>query len=466
MKHEAEDAETIDPPRVASEAITKNKSFRASLDSLNLSTLLECSSSTHIWCPNMTDGARPEFVVFYAWQSDRASSGTRYFIQEALAAAAEQINSDPDASYRVRIDQDTQGVPGLCDIPATILAKIDACDGFVCDLTYIATTEAERVGDDEFKPRFCSNPNVLFELGYAFQLLGDRRMICVMNRHYGPAAEQIFDLAHRRFPITYAWPNTDASKKTVKAELVKQLVAAIQLLFPLGRRSELSANEIQATRNKFEAAVRSGAFNGLTRQAAALAISIVTAGGVRYPSQKLREQKIQPIRQYGWRPVIRGNSVLAVDNENGECCGVAELRNDGTILAADTWVLDPKFHPRQNHATQIPPLVLESRIILSVENYLETLRSLKAPLPWHVSISLLEVKGYWMLLSQVDTTAPFPDANICVEPLIVRNVAEIDTSEKVRAFLRPAIDFIWREFGAEGSPHFTPTGIYTERLLR
>lgn len=414
----------------------------------------------------MTNGARPEFVLFYAWQSDRASNATRYFIQEALAAAADQINSDPDVPYRVRIDQDTQGVPGLCDIPATILAKIDACDGFVCDLTYIAMTATEPDGDDEFKPRYCSNPNVLFELGYAFQLLGEGRIVCVMNRHYGPAAEQIFDLAHRRFPITYSWPNGSASKKTVKAELLKQLVSAIQLLFPLGRRSELPANEIQATRSKFEAAVRSGGFYGLTRQAAALAISIVTAGGVRYPSQKLREQKIQPIRQYGWHPAIRGNSVLAVDNEKGDCCGVAELCNDGTILAADTWVLDPKFHPRQNNATQIPPLILESRIILSVESYLEALRSLAAPLPWHVSISLLEVKGYWMLLSQVDTTAPFPDIDICPEPLIVRNIAEIDTSEKVRAFLRPAIDFIWREFGEEGSPHYTPTGFYTERLLR
>ena len=57
-----------------------------------------------------------------------------------------QINADPSSPYNVRIDHDTLGVPGLCDIPATILDKIDSADGFLCDLTYVAATQPEEGG--------------------------------------------------------------------------------------------------------------------------------------------------------------------------------------------------------------------------------------------------------------------------------------------------------------------------------
>ncbi len=158
--------------------------------------------------------SKAEFVVFYAWQSDRPPSRNRYFIEEAASEAAAKLNADPACPYTIRIDQDTQGVPGLCDIPATILKKIDAADAFLCDLTYIAASD--RDGDnkeDDIEPRLCSNPNVLFELGYAFKTMEDKRLICVMNEHYGPAAKQIFDLAHRRFPIAFRLPNEALSQK-------------------------------------------------------------------------------------------------------------------------------------------------------------------------------------------------------------------------------------------------------------
>jgi hypothetical protein len=145
---------------------------------------------------------KPDFVIFYAWQSDRPGSKNRYFIQEAASEAAVQLNTEPLCQYAIRIDQDTSGEPGLCDIPVTILKKIDLADAFLCDLTYIAESVAEEDAED-FEPRLCSNPNVLFEPGYAFRSMGPERVICVMNEAHGRVASQIFDLAHRRFPIAY-----------------------------------------------------------------------------------------------------------------------------------------------------------------------------------------------------------------------------------------------------------------------
>src|SRR5579872_5393227 len=86
-------------------------------------------------------GERTQFTVFYAWQSDRPTNSHRRFIREALDKTADRINADRSCPFKVQIDQDTQGVPGLCDIPATILQKIGSADAFVADLTYIATSE-------------------------------------------------------------------------------------------------------------------------------------------------------------------------------------------------------------------------------------------------------------------------------------------------------------------------------------
>jgi hypothetical protein len=112
------------------------------------------------------------FIVFYAWQSDHPGGQCRFLVQEALEAAAKAISDDPSIPIRIEVDQDTKGVPGLCDIPATILAKIEKCDAIVADLTYVAKSSVE-------SPRFCSNPNVLFEVGFAFHAVGPERLILV-----------------------------------------------------------------------------------------------------------------------------------------------------------------------------------------------------------------------------------------------------------------------------------------------
>ena len=161
--------------------------------------------------------ANDEFVVFYAWQSDRPATQCRNLIRDALDNAATTLNDDADVKKTVRIDQDTQDVPGLCDIPAVIQAKIESCDAFVADLTYVAVT------DDG---KHCPNPNVLFELGFAFKAVGWEKLICVLNEKYGPRDAQIFDLDHRRFPIGFSYPG-DKSRREVVDELSSCFVDAL-----------------------------------------------------------------------------------------------------------------------------------------------------------------------------------------------------------------------------------------------
>ena len=170
------------------------------------------------------------FTVFYAWQSDTPPNHCRYLIRDALDEAAEKLNASEDVQYRVNIDQDTQNEPGLCDIPATLLAKIQNAGAVVADLTYIAKTEKSQ-------PNFCSNPNVLFELGFAFHAIGYERIVCVMNEAHGPRSEQIFDLGHRRHPIPFKSPEKSKTRTSIAAKLADALVDALRPIIALGPRN-------------------------------------------------------------------------------------------------------------------------------------------------------------------------------------------------------------------------------------
>ena len=173
-----------------------------------------------------------EISIFYAWQSDRHKKTNKYFIQEAAERALMRICDDPSIEFFPTLDYDTKDVPGMPEITTTILKKIRECHIFLADLTFIASTEAET---SDVKSKFISNPNVLFELGYAFNVLGWERIICVMNTAYGDSDLQIFDLAHRRWPIRYELnPEGQANKSEVRKSLRADVENAVRSILKGG----------------------------------------------------------------------------------------------------------------------------------------------------------------------------------------------------------------------------------------
>jgi hypothetical protein len=172
-------------------------------------------------------------IVFFSWQSDTPRKGGRDFIEQALNRAVGAINSNLDIQDADRpdpralvIDKDTKGVPGSPSIVDTILGKIDTAFCFAADLTFVA--ERSNGGG-------VPNPNVMVEYGYALRSLGEKQVVSVMNDAYGsPTRENMpFDLAHKRFPITYSLPAdaTQDARKQQLAELAKILEGAIRDIF-------------------------------------------------------------------------------------------------------------------------------------------------------------------------------------------------------------------------------------------
>ncbi len=166
------------------------------------------------------------FTVFYCWQSDSNQNHTRRLIREALDAAADRITEDKAVPFRVAVHADTENEPGLCNIPETILRRLREADAIISDLTFVAVTNCGK--------KHCSNPNVLFELGYAFNAIGPERLICVLNERYGEGSNQIFDLAHHRRPIAYTSPCVGKTRSQTVDALAIELEAALRDVIKLG----------------------------------------------------------------------------------------------------------------------------------------------------------------------------------------------------------------------------------------
>lgn len=158
-------------------------------------------------------------LVFYSWQSDLPNRCNRGFIQRALEQAIADLQRDADLEVAPRLDQDTAGVPGSPDISQAIFEKIEKASAFVADVSLLPNSEG----------RMAPNPNVLIELGYALKTLGSRRVIMVMNTHFGPIENLPFDLRRKR-TLTYRL-GPDTTPLEERQALRSRLLAALRLVF-------------------------------------------------------------------------------------------------------------------------------------------------------------------------------------------------------------------------------------------
>ena len=127
-------------------------------------------------------------TIFYAWQAQRPSKCNRSLIEDALERALRELAQDQEEPVEFALDQDAQGVTGALDISTTILRKIETCTIFVADITPVGSL---------INGKATPNPNVLFELGYAWHKLGESHIILVLNEAFGVPEDLPFDISKR-----------------------------------------------------------------------------------------------------------------------------------------------------------------------------------------------------------------------------------------------------------------------------
>ena len=170
--------------------------------------------------PNNMKG---DYKVFYSWQSDLPNATNRGFIEKSLETALKSIRNDDSLEIEPVIDRDTWGLPGIPDIAESILDKIEQCQIFVCDVSFINQGHSSRL---------TPNPNVLVELGYALRSLGSERVIMVMNSAFGKPELLPFDLKMKRV-ISYEMTIEAEDRSIARKKLASVLEEGIRIILEL-----------------------------------------------------------------------------------------------------------------------------------------------------------------------------------------------------------------------------------------
>ncbi|HVA46700.1 MAG TPA: hypothetical protein VNH11_10085 [Pirellulales bacterium] len=424
-----------------------------------------------------------EVEVFYAWQSDRPERVNRYLIRDAAAAACERITKDNSGGFVVSLDSDTQGVGGMCDIPQTILDKIDRCQVFLPDLTFVGATQ------DTSEPQLISNPNVLFELGYAVRSKGFGRVLAVMNEFYGGPKDQMFDVK-RRWAIRYSLAE-GSDKKTIKAaqqtlssDMENGLRTIIAGIKPETGQPQ-QADRFESIRTRFETSVREGKFHDIGPGSSVLAICVAPTVPLALTSQNLATLSAPPPTGSfvgGWNPKTRARSTVASSKYGGDhgeppaTFAISELRADGTIVAANNNILDSatavawrraidKSTAVLNEGRYMGPSTFERVVINAVSQFAQLIGKVAAGEPLNVAVSLLHVKGYCLWASAGVASDVCLDDDIRPDSILNLDASALQDTQTCAALLRPMFDFIWQEFGFEGSSNYDHSGKWTAAYI-
>lgn len=154
---------------------------------------------------------RDNINIFYSWQSDLIGNKTKWLLNEVI----EELVLDLSDTLTIYADRDTKNCAGSPDIVQTILNKINQSDLFIADVSIVGSYDNQK---------YTSNPNVLFELGYAVNMLGWDNIICIMNTDYGCVEQLPFDIRQHRI-LTYSI-NKDGRSKAKKQlkEILKDAI--------------------------------------------------------------------------------------------------------------------------------------------------------------------------------------------------------------------------------------------------
>lgn len=117
-------------------------------------------------------------LVFYSWQGDNQEA--KLLLQESLEAATKTCN--------LQLDHASRNLIGAQDIADSLLEKIDQASIFVADVSgFIKTTTED----------YLSNPNVMFELGYAVATKTWENIVLIANIDACPIDRLPFDIRNR-----------------------------------------------------------------------------------------------------------------------------------------------------------------------------------------------------------------------------------------------------------------------------
>ena len=397
-------------------------------------------------------------TVFYSWQSDRPGKLCRHFIEIALQDAADRLSDR--RSVEVVVDSDTKNVPGTPPITAVILEKIEACDVFVADVTFVGET-AEPTEDGA--PKRLPNPNVMGEFGYALAKKSWRRVLLAMNEAYGPAKDLPFDLGHFRKPATYtvATERPDTARRAARNRLSAQLEINLEAVLDDILKTAPSAPDLREPLTTLWLGAQNGRITShppcLVSQPSAY-VYLVPAAALDAP--RLTPSAIETHRHF-LAPADAADARAGQDNTqwwaHGPTRRVGDLPNPeatwcGRLLRPG--IVEQLFtlgvgEPEDEGLVRIDGAALERRLIETVDRALALLGALGLDGPTLVALSLYDLDK--VRLGAAAGDGAFNQLSFGAPPVLLPAGAARSGDH-----LRDTFDRLWLAGGVPaGSPSFT-----------
>ncbi|MEC3879589.1 hypothetical protein [Parapedobacter sp. 10938] len=181
-----------------------------------------------------------KITIFFSWQARTKGKYNRFFILECLKQILPFLETVPDfKGIKFELLEGISGESGSVQLASKIMDdRIPRSDIFIADLTNINGEIPDFIPAekrDEYKTLIqpTPNPNVLLEYGNAYQVLGEEKIISIVNEYFGSLKDYEnllpFDIRHLRFPLSYNYSEDNKDDKLkVEKKLIKQLADAIE----------------------------------------------------------------------------------------------------------------------------------------------------------------------------------------------------------------------------------------------
>jgi hypothetical protein len=178
--------------------------------------------------------------------------------------------------------------------------------------------------------------------------------------------------------------------------------------------------------------------------------------------ERLRGANIlRPIGCNGWSHSFNFDGFQVADQDpEGRIESYVQVMRNGFLEAVTSRILDTRFEQGGKILSVIPSIAWERLLLQSVGNFLAAMRELNMPLPYVLSLSLLNVKGYTMYVNPIYSMGRAHAVDR--DHLLTEEILIETPNSNVAALLRPLFDQVWNACGFRGSLNYDESGNWRE----
>ena len=177
----------------------------------------------------------------------------------------------------------------------------------------------------------------------------------------------------------------------------------------------------------------------------------------------LSENTPRPIAASGWGSGFNFDGLLVSSSwGDNKSHSYVQITRTGFLEAAESQTLAPT--PSQIQGGKlgklIPSIAWEKRVVAAMPSYIKALAELKLPPPYVVSLSLLNVRDYFMWAGpryRGNGAKPVDRDHLMTDEVLIESV-----NETPGRLLRPLFDQVWNACGWHGSINYDEAGNWKE----